>query len=42
LMIIPITDLEAEFVQSNTPKQLLSLFVEKDVNLFDLGRDSVI
>ena len=41
-MIIPITQQEAEYLQTHSPSTLLPIFVEKDVNLFDLGRKSVV
>ncbi len=41
-MVVPITDAEAQFLQTHPPGSLLPLFVEKNVNLFDLGRESVV
>ena len=41
-MIIPITNQEAEYLQTHSPSTLLPLFVEKDVNLFDFSRKSVV
>lgn len=41
-MIIPITNQEAKFLQENSPSSLLPIFVEKNINLFDLERKSVI
>ncbi|HHB78720.1 MAG TPA: suppressor of fused domain protein [Saprospiraceae bacterium] len=41
-MIVPITDQEANYLRNNAPSSLLPLFVEKDINLFDLGRESVV
>jgi len=41
-MVIPITQQEAEYLQSNSASALLPLFVEKNVNLFDLARQSVV
>lgn len=41
-MVIPITQQEADYLQTHSPSTLLPLFVEKDVNLFDLSRESVV
>lgn len=40
-MIIPITDQEAQYLQDESPSSLLPLFVEQNIDLFDLDRQSV-
>jgi hypothetical protein len=42
LMAIPISDSELNFLKSNGSDQLESLFEEKDIDVFDLNRKSVL
>lgn len=42
LMTVPISNNEFEFAKNNSVEELENLFAEKEINIFDLNRESVI
>ncbi len=42
LMLVPISDEEFEFVKKNNVEELENLFEQKEINIFDLNRKSVV
>jgi hypothetical protein len=42
LLAVPISKAESEFAQSNGPAKLEALFVEKDIDIYNLNRASVV